>query len=161
MVKTVDSKCHEAMEETPQSSTIIHRKKGFPNPLKALIVLSHPDTAVTITAGSILYMIFCASNASLSTTFIAIYDINELDAGLIYLPYGISCLVSTVMSGKLIDRDYRIVARKHGLPIDVVGEDDLSRFPIEEARMRSIFTPTNYARTNIKPILPDILSNDD
>lgn len=128
-------------KESPEPSTIIHKKKGFPNPLKALIILSRLDTAVSITAGSILYMIFCASHASLSTTLIDIYDLNELEAGLIYLPYGASCLVSTFMSGKLIDRDYRIVAGKHGLPIDKVGGDDISRFPIEEARLRSIFVP--------------------
>lgn len=132
-------------KESPEPSTIIYKKKGFPNPLKALVVLSRLDTAVSITAGSILYMIFCASHASLSTTLIDIYNLNELEAGLIYLPYGVSCLVSTFMSGKLIDRDYRIVARKHGLPIDKVGADDLSRFPIEEARMRSIFVPTFLA----------------
>lgn len=129
----------------PEPSTIIHRKKGFPNPLKALIVLSRPDTAISITAGSILYMIFCASHASLSTVLIDIYNLNELEAGLIYLPYGVSCLVSTLMSGKLIDRDYQIVARKHNFPINKVSGDDLSRFPIEEARMRSIFVPTFLA----------------
>ncbi|PVH74176.1 chloramphenicol resistance protein, partial [Cadophora sp. DSE1049] len=132
-------------KESPDTSTIDYKKKGFPNPLKALVVLSRLDTAVTITAGGILYMIFCASVASLSTTLIDIYRLNELEAGLIYLPYGASCLVSTLLSGKLVDRDYRIVAKKYGLPIDKVAGDDLSGFPIEEARMRSIFAPTFLA----------------
>ena len=132
-------------KEPPEPSTLIYRKKGFPNPLKTLVILSRPDTAVIITAGGLLYMIFCASVVSLSTTLMDIYSLNELEAGLIYLPYGASCLVSTLMSGKLIDRDYRVVARKHALPIDKVGGDDLSRFPIEEARMRSIFVPTFLA----------------
>ncbi|KAF2802420.1 major facilitator superfamily transporter [Mytilinidion resinicola] len=105
-------------KESPEPSTIIYKKKGFPNPLKTLVVLSRLDTAVSITAGSILYMIFCASHASLSTTLIYIYNLNDIEAGLIYLPYGASCLVSTLMSGK---------------------------FPIEEARMRSIFVPTFLA----------------
>ncbi len=131
--------------ESPEPSTVIYRKKGIPNPLKALLVLSRLDTAVIITAGGIIYMIFCASVASLSTTLIVMYHLNELEAGLIYLPYGASCLVSTFLSGRLIDRDYRIVAKKHSLPIDKVGGDDLSKFPIEEARMRSIFAPTFLA----------------
>ncbi|CAG8972652.1 hypothetical protein HYALB_00011391 [Hymenoscyphus albidus] len=81
----------------------------------------------------------------LSTTLIGIYHLNELEAGLIYLPYVARCLISTLVSGKLIDRDYWMVARKYGLPIDKVGGDDMSRSSIEEARLRSIFAPTFLA----------------
>jgi predicted MFS family arabinose efflux permease len=136
-------------EETPQPSTIIYKKKGFPNPLKALAVLSRIGTTISILAGSILYMIFCASHASLSTTLVDVYSLNELEAGLVYLPYGVSCLVSTFLSGKLIDRDYRIVARKYGIAINTEGGDDMSCFPIEEARLRSIFAPTFLAMASL------------
>jgi MFS family permease len=135
--------------ELPDPSTIIYKKKSIPNPVKTLVILCHWDTAATIAAGSILYMIFCASHASLSTTLKDIYSLNELEAGLIYLPYGASCLVSTLISGKLINRDYRKVAQKHGLPIDKVGGDDLTNFPIEEARLRSIFLPTILTLTSM------------
>lgn len=127
--------------ELPETCTVIYRKKTIPNPLKALIILCHWNTTATIAAGNVLYMIFCASHASLSTTLKDIYSLNELESGLIYLPYGASCLVSTLISGKLIDRDYRKVAQKHGFPVDKVGGDDLTIFPIEEARLRSIFLP--------------------
>ncbi|KAH8701346.1 putative major facilitator superfamily transporter [Phaeosphaeriaceae sp. PMI808] len=136
-------------QETPELSTMVHKKGGIPNPLKVLIILSRLDTAISIVAGSILYMIFCASHASLSTTLIHIYNLNELEAGLVYLPYGASCLVSTLVSGKLIGRGYRIVVRKHGLSIDRVGGDDMSKFPIEEARLRSIFIPTFLAMASM------------
>lgn len=38
-----------------------------------------------------------------------------------------------------------MVARAHGLPIDKVSGDGLLYFPIEEARMRSVFIPTLLA----------------
>lgn len=94
-------------------------------------------------------MIFCASHASLSTTLVDVYSLNELQTGLVYLPYGVSCLISTFLSGKLIDRDYRIVAHKYDIPINQEGGDDLSRFPIEEARLRSIFAPTLLAMASL------------
>jgi hypothetical protein len=68
-------------EGLPEPSTVLYGGKGFPNPLKTLLVLFHPDTAVIITAGGLLYMIFCAMVASLSTTLKSVYNLNELEAG--------------------------------------------------------------------------------
>ncbi|KAF2105811.1 major facilitator superfamily domain-containing protein [Lophiotrema nucula] len=125
----------------PQESSIIHRKKTVPNPLKSLQVLSRKDTAVSITAGSIIYMVYCTSHASLSTVLVPTYGLSQLQAGLVYLPFGLSSLFSTIISGKIMDRDYKVVAKKYNLPIDRVAGDDLQRFPIEEARLRSIIIP--------------------
>ena len=38
-----------------------------------------------------------------------------------------------------MNRDYRIVAKKHNFVIDKVRGDDLANFPIERARLRSIW----------------------
>jgi hypothetical protein len=38
-----------------------------------------------------------------------------------------------------MNRDYRIVAHKNNFVIDKVRGDDLSTFPIEKARLRSIW----------------------
>ena len=38
-----------------------------------------------------------------------------------------------------MNRDYRIVAQKNDFPIDRVSGDDLSGFPVEQARLRSIW----------------------
>ncbi|KAF2113620.1 hypothetical protein BDV96DRAFT_601106 [Lophiotrema nucula] len=93
-------------KEPPDRPTMLYKNEGFPNLLKALIILFRQTRPL-------------------------------------------SCLVSISISGKLIDRDYRIVARKHSLPIDTVGGDDLSRFPIEEARLRSVFVPTFLAMASM------------
>lgn len=46
-----------------------------------------------------------------------------------------------IHTGKILDRDYRHTAQANGLVIDNVHGDDLSKFPIEKARLKSIFYP--------------------
>ncbi|KUJ17405.1 multidrug resistance protein [Mollisia scopiformis] len=122
-------------------STPMKRKRSFPNPLKSLTLLLSKDNAAVAFAGAFLYTTFCCISASLGTLFVNIYQLNELQAGLIYLPFGIGCSLAAITSGKLIDRDYRIMAKLHGLSIDRVRGDDLRSFPIEMARLRSVFVP--------------------
>ncbi|KAK7949339.1 major facilitator superfamily transporter, partial [Apiospora aurea] len=117
-------------------------KKRVPNPIGSLRVLTRKDVAVAIIPGSILYMVYSCIHTSLSATFNQTYHLDQLQSGLIYLPFGVGAILSTVVSAKWIDRDYRVVARNHGLPVDKVSGDDLLHFPIEEARMRSVFVPT-------------------
>lgn len=47
--------------------------------------------------------------------------------------------------GKILDRDYRITAQTRGFSINKKEGDELLNFPIEEARLRSLFLPTLIA----------------
>lgn len=38
-----------------------------------------------------------------------------------------------------MNRDYRLIARSHNIVVDHVRGDDLTEFPIEKARFRSIW----------------------
>lgn len=38
-----------------------------------------------------------------------------------------------------MNRDYRLIAQEHNIVIDAVSGDDLTNFPIEKARFRSIW----------------------
>ena len=51
----------------------------------------------------------------------------------------------TVVVGKMLDRDYRLTAIASSLPIDRVRGHALEEFPIEKARLRSIFYPLGVA----------------
>lgn len=116
-------------------------KIHIPNPIKSLLILGRKDTLCLVVAGGFTYMLYCCLNASLSSLFIEIYQLNQLQAGLIYLPFGLGCTISTLVSGKIIDRDYRVIAKRYGLPVVKTRGDDLAGFPIEEARTRSTFAP--------------------
>ncbi|KAM5356572.1 hypothetical protein ACJ41O_003218 [Fusarium nematophilum] len=133
----------------PRSGPPSRRAPRFPNPIKSLRVLSRKDVAVSIMPGSFLYTVYCCIHASLATMFMEVYRLEKWQAGLIYLPFGIGAIISTLTSSRWIDHDYRVVAAAHGLPIDRVSGDDLLQFPIEEARMRSAFTPTLGAFASI------------
>ena len=122
-------------------STPLKRQRSFPNPLKCLLLLLAKDNAAVVFSGAFLYTTFCCIPASLGAIFVERYNLNQLQLGLIYLPFGIGCSIAAIASGKLIDRDYRITAEAHGVPIDRVRGDDLRTFPIEKARLRSVFGP--------------------
>ena len=130
----------------PEAETKPSRDKmHIPNPMKSLLILTRKDNLCLVVAGGITYTIYCCLNASLSSLFIEVYKLNQLQAGLIYLPFGIGCMLSTLMSGNIIDRDYRIVAKRYGITVEKKKGDDLARFPIEEARTRSSFLPLGVA----------------
>ena len=150
------------MSKLPLPRLFNHRQLGFraeahhprdkihmPNPMKSLVILTRRDNLSLVVGGGVTYMLYCCLNASLSSLFIEIYKLDQLQAGLIYLPFGLGCMLSTVISGKIIDRDYRIVARRNGLPVEKKKGDDLTRFPIEEARTRSTFLPLSIAMVAI------------
>lgn len=83
-------------EEAPKRSLV------FPNPLACLRVLWNRNTACVILVGSIFYTVFCCLGASLSTLCIRIYDLNYLEAGLVYLPSGIGGIIAAYTAGMLV-----------------------------------------------------------
>lgn len=123
---------------TKSTELTARQKTNIPNPLKSLTLLLYPDTTPVILINSITYTTYCCLQASLSTLFIQIYGYTELEAGLIYLPFGIGCLLSSYLSGRLMTLDYRRTAVRHGIEVDTVRKTDLSNFPIEVARFRSM-----------------------
>jgi hypothetical protein len=135
------------------------RNFRIPNPLATLKILASRDSLLITAIYGVYYMNFSCLQGSLSTLFIEIYKLSELKAGLVYLPFGIgSCIgaycsgiifftsfdwkrmsLNAIWLGKIMNRDYRLTARAHNLVIDATHGDDLTAFPIEKARFRSIW----------------------
>ncbi|KJR87943.1 uncharacterized protein SPSK_07321 [Sporothrix schenckii 1099-18] len=110
-------------------------KIRFPNPLRTLSVVLEKDLSLILAYTAILYVVFIMIVATLSTIFTDIYHLNELQIGLCYLPYGVGCCTASILQGHLLDWNYRRTARKIGFTIDYRRGDDLSKFPIEQARL--------------------------
>ncbi|KAI0835351.1 multidrug resistance protein [Hypoxylon sp. FL0890] len=128
--------CHwKSSDEAPM------HKPRVPNPLKSLAILVRKDNAVIIFGCGILYVVYTCINASLSVLFIDIYHLNQWQAGLIYLPFGLGGMVSTFFSGPLLDKAYRQARLRRGLSTDKAVGDDLDYFPIEKARLSVIWAP--------------------
>ena len=120
-------------------SSLPKRPSRIPNPLVSLRMLFFPDTILITLVYSVYYTTFSCIQASLSSLFIQIYGFTEFQAGLIYLPFGFGAALGSWLAGKVMDRDYRIVATQHGITVDKVKGDDLRTFPIEKARFRSVW----------------------
>ena len=128
--------CH-----SKDSDGVADHKWQMPNPLKSLTIIARRDNTIIIIACGILYTIYTCINTSLSILFIDIYKLNQWQAGLIYLPFGVGGTVSTFFSGPLLDKAYRNARTKRGLPTDKAVGDDLDNFPVEKARLGVVWTP--------------------
>ena len=86
----------------PEGSDHVSQPRRFrlPNPLKCLVLLSRKDTVLIVTINGIYYSTYCCVQASLALLFIEIYRFNEIQAGLIYLPFGIGCALASFISGR-------------------------------------------------------------
>ncbi|KAK7734240.1 hypothetical protein SLS53_007888 [Cytospora paraplurivora] len=114
-------------------------KLRFPNPLRALAIAFDKGLGLIILYNSLLYLVFIISVSTLSTQFKSIYGYNDLQIGLCYLPYGAGCFGAAIGQGYMLDWYYRRVASQIGFSIDRKRGDDLSRFPIEKARVTPLY----------------------
>ena len=65
-----------------------------------------------------------------------------LDLRQVYIGILLGCRAKlTTSTGRVLDRDYKLTARKYGFPVDRKRGDDLNEVPIEKARFRSTFIP--------------------
>jgi hypothetical protein len=121
----------------------------MPNALKSLMILKRLDNVVIILACGFLYTVYTCINASLATLFVDLYHLDQLQAGLIYLPFGIGGAASTFVSGRLLDRAWRRARAKRGLSTDRVAGDDLDNFPVERARLQVIWVPMSITAVSV------------
>ena len=117
-------------------------------------------TSIVIVAGAIIDTIYSVLGTSISTEMAELYGLNPLLSGLLYLPSGIGGLIASLQTGKLLDYQYKVVARSleaspppsvssdlspttlptHAPPVSVSRSqsNDLYAFPIERARLRAM-----------------------
>jgi len=135
---TVVAYVRQRRNPPPEGLAAQKRKLYLPNPFKTLRVLLEKDLRLILVFNSLLYILFMSILATLSTEFARIYKLSDLQIGLCYLPYGGGCFIAAIVQGYMLDWNYRRIARKIGHTIDKKRGDDLSKFPIEKARIQLI-----------------------
>ena len=95
--------------------------------------------AVVLFYNSLIYTAFYDIMASIPELFQEIYHFNDLQIGLCYIPFGSGCALASFINGRMLDRNYKRVARQVGFTIDRKRGDDLRHFPIERARLEIIW----------------------
>lgn len=125
-------------EKTDQAPRPLLR---IPNPIKSLKILIRKDNIIITLACGLMYSVYTCICASLSVLFIEIYRLNQLQTGLIYIPFGFGGTVSSFFCGPLLNRAYRHIRIKQGLSTDQSVADNLDHFPVEKARLMVIWVP--------------------
>lgn len=122
-----------------QADLASKRKLRWPNPLKTVYIIMEKDVAMVLFYNALLYTAFYDVTASTPQLFKEIYGFNDLQIGLCYLPFGCGCALSSIINGKMLDRNYKKIARDIGFSIDRKRGDNLRHFPIERARLEIIW----------------------
>ncbi|KAI9479607.1 major facilitator superfamily domain-containing protein [Zychaea mexicana] len=119
------------------------RFRQIPNVLEPFLYLRHPDVILTMIINGCYSAILYTYMTTTPTHFSTIYGLDQLEVGLCYLPYGFGCITGSYLGGRILNRDFRVVARKQGMtPEQVKKSGKLSLdFPIYRARLRSAWIP--------------------
>ncbi|BGP33415.1 hypothetical protein JCM10296v2_005216 [Rhodotorula toruloides] len=128
------------------------KKKGWRDvrPFAPLKMFREKDVFLTLTFNSMCYTLFYCVTASTGTTFKSTYNLDETSLGLCFIANGVGCLAATFVNGPRMTHDYKVVQRQVERKKEAEGrgeererrrrkdQNDLSEFPIERARLRSM-----------------------
>ena len=107
----------------------------FPNPLSTLAIVTDKEAALILFCGGLIVALLYAVTTGIPSQFGEIYGFDELQLGLVYIPFGAGSIISALSTGKAIDWNYRRHAKRHGFPLTKNRYQDLTNFPIERARL--------------------------
>ncbi|EDN04423.1 predicted protein [Histoplasma mississippiense (nom. inval.)] len=114
-------------------------KLRFPNPIKSLVILREKDTLIILLTNAIMIGAFYDINVSVTSLFHDIYGYNDFQIGLCYIPFGMGACIGSIANGFLLDYNYSRIARELGVPIVRNRQQDLRHFPVERARLQTMF----------------------
>lgn len=129
---------------TPQDPSTRPARRGFNNPF---VLFLYPDISLLLLFNAVVYAVFYGVTTSISTLFKTTYPyLSETEIGLCFLAIGGGMLIGGVVTGRVLDLEYRRVKQrmiaaneketdpeKRLSPEDVTKEEN---FPIEIARLR-------------------------
>ncbi|KIX07002.1 uncharacterized protein Z518_04978 [Rhinocladiella mackenziei CBS 650.93] len=107
----------------------------LPNPTPTLLILIDPESIVILVATGLSLACFYGISTGAASSLSDVYGLNNIQISLMFIPIGVGGIVSAFTTSKLIDWNYRRHAHKHGIIIVKGVKQDLSEFPIEQARM--------------------------
>ncbi|OAQ69106.1 chloramphenicol resistance protein [Pochonia chlamydosporia 170] len=127
----------QGVKQRPASAPKV--KIRMPNPLRTLSVVFNKEEGLILFISAIMYVNFILVGATLSILFKEIYEYDDLEVGLCYLPYGVGCCMVMLLQGHIVDRNYARIAKKLGMSASRKRGDDMLNFPIESARIQPLY----------------------
>ena len=128
-------------QEALQAKEALAKKRQFkwPNPLKAISIIFEKDSGILLLYNSLVYTAFYCVISSLPQLFSQIYHFDDLKIGLSFIPFGFGCICASLCNGRMLDYNYRRVAKQAGIHVDKKRGEDMRHFPIEKARLQIVF----------------------
>ncbi|TDZ49699.1 Itaconate transport protein [Colletotrichum trifolii] len=105
------------------------------NPFGSLLLLFEKELGLLLGFSAVVFAGFYAIAASMPTQLERLYGFDSLKVGLMYLPLAGGSVVAAFLVGPLINWNYRRHCKRLGVPFDKSRQQDLSKFPIEKARL--------------------------
>ncbi|CAN8102784.1 unnamed protein product [Discula destructiva] len=110
-------------------------KVNFGNPFDSVTLLFEPVLGLLLVYSAVVFAGFYAIATSMSEQMKIIYNLTEIQIGLMYLPMAAGSVVAAFIVGPGINWNYRRHAKRSGITLTKGRQDDLSNFPIERARI--------------------------
>lgn len=107
--------------------------------IPSLRIIFQRGTGTVMASNAVFYMKYSCVLASLAPLLQEVHELSVLQSGLCYLSFGVSCAAASYGVGQIANYDYRATAKAHGLAVDRVKGDEILQFPIEKARLRTIW----------------------
>ncbi|KAI9775036.1 MAG: hypothetical protein M1839_001588 [Geoglossum umbratile] len=123
-------------EASPAKTIHERRQFSWPNPLKTVSIIMEKDVAIVLLYDALVYTTFYCITSSTPSIFREKFGFNDLQLGLCYLPIGVGSGLASVMSGFLMDKSYKSVAKA---PINCRQGEDMKDIPLEEARLSIMY----------------------
>ncbi|RYP24497.1 hypothetical protein DL765_000517 [Monosporascus sp. GIB2] len=106
------------------------------NPLNSLKLFGDKETCVLLLYSGLIYASSYMVLSTLSDQLEEIYGLETIPVSLCYLASGFGAVTSVLLTGRILDWNFRRHARLVGMEISKQKQQDLSRFPIEVARLQ-------------------------
>ncbi|KAB5576348.1 major facilitator superfamily domain-containing protein [Coniochaeta sp. 2T2.1] len=106
-----------------------------PNFLGSLIILFEKEVGLLLFYSGLVFAGFYAIATALPSQLQENYGYSDVVVGLMYLPLAGGSIITALVAGPLINRNFRRHAAKLGMAVDSSRQMDLTNFPIERARL--------------------------
>ncbi|KAK9381437.1 major facilitator superfamily domain-containing protein [Kockiozyma suomiensis] len=138
LLQKLERKKHPEVDE----SEVIAIKKPLRlgNPLRCVVMILQKDVATVLAGHAFIYVGYYCITVAFSSQLKTVYNLNTLQIGLCFLPYGVGSSIGSVASGKILNQEFARFAKAAGYGAD--GGRSVRQnpdFPIEKARLRMGF----------------------
>lgn len=110
--------------------------------LGPLRILLSNHAAPIIIFLAVYYAGWQMSITAMSSLFKTRYGLTEIQIGLTFMANGVGSMLGTLITGKILDKDYRRVKEKYEASLDIERRESSQEedFPLEKARLRLVPT---------------------